>query len=71
MIQVYQRYLLKGPYRRTLAVHMISRKLEVVLPLPKETIEIVDIYAFKADLDRTPGAVPVAPLTLDIPDSRM
>ena len=72
MIQIYEGYLLQtGPYRRTLAVHMISQKLEVALPLPKETIEIVDIHAFKAGLDWTPGAAPVAPLTPHIPDSRM
>jgi len=72
MIQVYERYLLQGGLlRRTLAVHMISRKLEVALPLPEETVEVVDIHAFKAGLDWTPGAVPVASLTPHIPDSRM
>jgi len=50
---------------------MISRKLEVALPLPEETVEIVDIHAFKAGLNWTPGAAPVTPLTLHIPDSRM
>lgn len=69
---MYERYLLqKGPCRRTLAVHMISRKLEVELPLPKETMEIVDIHVFKAGLDWTPGAAPVVPFTPHIPGSRM
>jgi len=52
-------------------VHMISRKLEVELPLPKETMGIVDIHVFKAGLDWTPGAAPVAPFTPHIPGSRM
>jgi hypothetical protein len=72
MLEIYEKYLLrKGPSRRTLAVHMISRRLEVVLPLPEETIEIVDINAFKAGLDSTPGAAPVTPHTPNIPSSRM
>jgi len=72
MVEIYERYLLQeGPSRRTLAVHMISRRLEVALPLPDETIEIVDTRAFKAGLDSTPGAAPVAPHTPNIPDSRM
>lgn len=72
MIDVYTRYLLKkGPSRRTLAVHTISRRLEVALPLPEGTIEIVDIGAFKEGLDSTPGAVPVVPHTPDIPSSRI
>jgi len=72
MIDVYTRYLLrKGPSRRTLAVHTISRRLEVALPLPEGTIEIVDINAFKEGLDSTQGAVPVAPHTSDIPSSHI
>ena len=72
MIEVYEKYLLRGsPSRRTLAVHMISRRLEVALPLPEETMEIVDIHAFKAGLDWTPGAAPVVPHMRNIPDSRM
>lgn len=72
MIDVYERYLLQeGPSRRTLAVHMISRRLEVALPLPEETIEIVDIHAFKAGLDSTPGAAPVARHAPNIPNSRV
>jgi hypothetical protein len=72
MLEMYEKYLLrKGSFRRTLAVHMTSRKLEVALPLPGETIEIVDIHAFKAGLDSTPGATPVAPHASGIPDSRM
>lgn len=72
ILNVYEKFLLqKGPFRRSLAVHMISRKLEVVLPLPGETIEIVDIPSFKAGMDSTPGAVPVTPYTSSIPDSRI
>lgn len=72
MLEMYEKYLLQtGPFRRTLAVHMVSRKLEEALPLPGEVIEIDDIHAFKARLDLTPGAVPVAPHTPSIPDSRM
>jgi len=72
MLDVYKRYLLQNsPSRRTLAVHTISRRLEVVLPLPEETVEIVDIHAFKAGLDSTSGAAPVAPHTPDIPSSRI
>lgn len=72
MIEVYERYLLqKGPYRRTVAVHMISQRLEIAHPLPKETLEIVDIHAFKASLDWTPGAAPVVPHAPYTPDSRM
>jgi len=72
MIDVYKGYLLqKGPSRRTLAVHTISRRLEVTLPLPEGTIEIVDINAFKEGLDSTPGAVPVAPHTPDLLSSRI
>ena len=70
MIDIYKGYLLqKGPSRRTLAVHTISRRLEIALPLPEGTIEIVDINAFKEDLDSTPGAVPVALHTPEIPSS--
>jgi len=72
VVEMYENYLLQtGPFRRTLAVHMISRKLEVALPLPEGTIEIVDVHAFKEGLDSTPGATPVAPHVLSIPDSRM
>lgn len=72
MIDVYERYLLRGgPCRRTLAVHLVSQKLEVVLPLPRETIKIVDIQSFKAGLDWTRGATPVTAHTSHIPDSRI
>jgi len=69
MTGIYEKYLLqKDSCRRTLAVHMISRRLEATLPLSKETIEITDISNFKAGLDSTLGAEPVAP---HIPESRM
>lgn len=69
MTGIYEKYLLqKNSCRRTLAVHMISRRLESVLPLPKETIEIIDVCNFKAGLDPTPGAEPVAS---HIPESRL
>lgn len=69
MTGIYEKYLLqKGSCRRTLAVHMISRRLETVLPLPKETMEIIDVCSFKAGLDSTPGAEPI---TSHIPESRM
>ena len=72
MMDVYTRYLLqKGPSRRTLAVHTISRRLEVAFPLPEGTIEIVDINAFKEGLDSTPGAVPVESHTPEILSSRI
>ena len=72
MLEIYERYLLKeGASRRSLAVHMISRRLEEGLPMSEETVEIVDVHAFKARLDSTPGAVPVAPHAPDIPGSRM
>ena len=72
MMDMYGGYLLqKGPCRRTLAVHVASQKLEVTLPLSEETTQIVDVQTFKAGLDRTPGAVPVASHTLYIPDSRI
>ena len=71
MLDIYKRYLLqKGPSRRTLAVHTISRRLEVTHPLAEETIEIVDIRAFKEGLDSTPGAEPVGPYTPGVPSSR-
>lgn len=72
MLDVYKRYLLqKGLSRRTLAVHTISRRLEVALPLPEETIEIVDICAFKEGLDSTAGAEPVEPHTPGVPSSHI
>lgn len=72
MLGVYKKYLSQtGPFRRTLAVHMISRRLEAVLPLPEGTIEIVDVHTFKAGLDSTPGAAPVVPHVSGVPDSRM
>ena len=52
-------------------MHMISRRLEVALPLPEQTVEIVDIRVFKAGLDWTPGAAPVASYMLNIPSSRV
>ena len=72
VVDIYERYLLqRGPSRRTLVVHMISRRLEVALPLPEQTVEIVDIRAFKAGLDWTPGAALVASYMLNIPSSRV
>jgi len=72
VLEMYEKYLLpKGLSRRTLAVHMISRRLEAPLPLPGETIEIVDIPAFKMSLDSTPGATPVGLHETSIPGSRM
>jgi insulysin len=72
MLEMYETYLLQsGPLRRTRAVHMISRKLEAALPLPGKVTEIIDIHGFKAGLDSTPGAAPVAPHTPSIPGSRM
>jgi insulysin len=60
MLEVYEGYLIRtGFFRRTLAVHMVSRKLEAALPLPREITEIVDMRAFKAGLDSTPGAEPI------------
>lgn len=38
---------------------MISRRLEVELPLSEETIEIANVHAFRVGLDSTPGAAPV------------
>ena len=72
MLEMYEKYLLQtSQFRRTLGVHMISRKLETALPLPGETIEIADIHTFKAGLASTAGAVPVVPHTSSIPGSRM
>lgn len=72
MLEMYETYLLQmGPFRRTLAVHMISRKLEAALPLPGKMVEIVDVHGFKAGLDSTLGAVLVASHAPNIPDSRM
>lgn len=72
VLEMSQKYLLQtGSFRRTLSVHMISRKLEVALPLPRETIEIVDAFTFKMSLDSTPGAAPVVSHTSTILDSRM
>jgi hypothetical protein len=72
ILEMYENYMLQtAPFRRTLAVHVISRKLEIMLPLPGETIEIVDVHTFKAGLDSTAGAAPVVPHVLSIPESRM
>ena len=71
ILEMYEGYLLQtGAFRRTLAVHTISRKLEAVLPLQKETVEIVDIHAFKSGLNSTLGATPVTPHAPSIPDGR-
>lgn len=72
ILEVYETYLLQtGSSRRNLAVHMVSRGLEVPLPLPEGTTEIVDVHAFKASLVSTPGAAPVTPHASRIIDSRM
>ena len=72
MTGIYEKYLLqRDSCRRTLAIHMISRRLEAVLPLPKETMEVIDICSFKAGLDATPGAKPVTSYMPHIPESRM
>jgi insulysin len=72
ILDMYETYLLKGgPFRRSLAVHMISRRLGVALPLPGDITEIVDIHAFKAGLDQTTGAVPVVSCRPSILDSAL